>query len=281
MNARLMIMVLVLNAVTFGAAQALAQQPPPKPAAPLAPQPTVSIQFPGGSLADYVKALKDGAPTFNIVMLVPEAREIKLPPIKLDSVAFGPAVGLLSGEHPLGDSVVKILVNDLGGPLGSDDPGSVYKIWSERRELHRPPAQVRVWSIGELLGPDRKADDVLTAVETAVGLLEGYPPAKIRYHAETNLIVASGEEEQLHAIDRVVNGIRLGQRMPGERHSDMDTDRIMSELLEWMSKSNAPPEVMKTWSSLLSVMGTKDRIIAELREQVRTKTPTDKPSTAP
>lgn len=175
--------------------------------------PTVSLQFAGGSLADYVKALKEATPNFNIVLAVPEAKDIRLPAFKLDSVSFYPALRLLQGDYRLDDgTTIRLLVNDMGGPREGETANPVYKIWGERQETRKPPAQVRVWNIGALIGPERKAEDVLTAVETAVGLLPCQENAKIRYHAETSLVVACGEEAQLLAIERVVDGIRQGVR---------------------------------------------------------------------
>jgi hypothetical protein len=184
-----------------------------KPVEALVSLPTVSLQFAGGSLSDYVKALKEATPNFNIVLAVSEAKDIRLPAIKLDAVSFYPALRLLQGEYRLDDgTIIKLLVNDMGGPREGETANPVYKIWSERQEARKPSPQVQVWNIGELIGPDRKAEDVLTAVETAVGLLPNQDKAKIRYHAETTLVVACGEQDQLIAIERVVDGIRQGVR---------------------------------------------------------------------
>lgn len=251
MNAKQILVVFVANGM------ALAQQPPPKPAQPLMSLPTISVQFAGGTLADYVQALKEAAPNFNIMMIVPEAKEIRVPALKLDSVGYYPALRVLQGDYRVEDgTTVKLLVNDLGGPRDGENASPVYKIWSERAEVRKPPAQVRVWNIGELIGADRKADDVLTAVETAVGLLSGYEPAKIRYHAETALLVASGEEEQLRAIDRVIAGIQEGRRKPGD---GVVTQNRLLEAIDKLKETNASRDAVQTLQSLGELLQEKNQ----------------------
>jgi len=266
MNAKYRLLMFVFGSLLC---RPIVAQAPNEPSSAPAPAPTVSVQFPGGSLEDYVNTLRSAAPGFSVVVTVPESRDIKIPAIKLDSVSFAPAVRLLEGEYQLGDgNSVQLFISDLGGQLGDNHPARVYKIWRERQHIHRAPTQVRVWNIGGLIGSDRKAEDILTAVETAVGLLEGYADAKIRYHAETNLIVASGEEEQLRAIDRVIVGLHESRKSPDERRSEAQTKESLRDLLESLSEGKAPPEALKHFGDLQQDLQDKDRTIAELRKQL-------------
>jgi hypothetical protein len=284
MNGKQILIAFCLGGMTFWSQNALAQQSPATPAQtpPLPTPPTATLQFPGGNLFDYTKAMKEAAPAINIALLVPEAKEIRVPPLRLDAVAFSPALELLQGKYRIEDgSVVHLNVQQLdGSPRDVAGTTGVFKITTERAEKLKPPAQVRVWNIGELLGPDRKAQDVLTAVETAVGLLEDYEPAKIRYHAETKLIVASGEEEQLRAIDRVIIGVRQSGRKPGDERSE-ETKAKVQNWIESLKQNKASPESIERWEWVQRELVDKEQTIAQLRDRLQAREKSETGNAAP
>lgn len=246
---------------------------------------TLSLKFSGGSLADYVKALKEAAPDLNVIIAVPEARDIKVPAIQLESVSPGSAIGLLQGTYPLNDGTpINLFIQDWGGSP-AESAARVYKIWTNPREMARPPADVRVWSIGDLFLGDRKAEQILTAIETAVGLLKGYPEAQIRYHADTTLVVASGDPDQLRTIDRVVDGIRRGMKESGHTRGDEQSGKL-SELIQSLKESASRPDanislhqtgqndnakLVQLLEGLQQELREKDNIIRELQKQVQGK----------
>lgn len=270
MNGNSIVIAFFLGGMTLGLPGALAQQSPTPAQGPPHPTlPTMTLQFQGGSLSDYAKAIKEAAPAINIALLAPEAKEIRVPPLKLDAVAYGPALELLQGDYRLEDgSEVHLKVGHLSGsPRDVTGASGLFKITTERTQKRKPPAQVRVWNISELIVPGNKAQDVLTAVETAVGLLEEYEPAKIRYHAETNLILASGEEEQLRAIDRVIIGVRQSARKPGDARSE-EANAKVQHWIESLKQNKALPELIERWEWVQKELMEKEQTIAQLRNRL-------------
>jgi hypothetical protein len=77
------------------------------------------------------------------------------------------------------------------------------------------PIEAGVWTISELLGEEMKAQDVLTAIQTAVDLTSGqFWVAEIKFHEATGLIIAQGHVQQMHTIDQVIKRLRDGMKGP-------------------------------------------------------------------
>ena len=209
-------LLLAVAAVTLAICPASwAQSPPEEPQAPAKPikpiedpLPPVSIQFPGGTVGEYVEALSRATDHANFVVTSTDALDVPLPPIQLDSVAVQAAAGLINGVFQTPDGgEMGIEVTTISPPQGDQKP--VFRVTAERRGRGRSPHNdVYVWSVAGLLGENVRAEDMLTAVETAVGLLGGqHGTAEIRFHQATGLLIAHGTDPQLKAIDRVVDGM--------------------------------------------------------------------------
>ncbi len=177
-----------------------AQSPPPE-------QATVTVKFAGGTMAEYVAELRGQVPAANIVLVTPETGSVALPPIELTNVPLDSAVHVIEGEFLKGGKDSRLLITV--DRLGQKDTGGtiVYRVAAHRRG-GPVSSDVHVWSVAGLLAQGVKSEDVLTAVETAVGLLEGhYSPAEVRFHEATGLLIARGQGQQLDAIENVVDGL--------------------------------------------------------------------------
>ena len=194
--------------VCFSPAWADAQEPP-----------LIDLQFPGGSIAEYVKAINEAVDDFNIVVM-PAARDIEMPSIQLQSVSVNAALELMQGEfHPDERTVLAIKTEEFGPWQDNEKP--VFRVSAEVHRRGRPSSSdVRVWCLGDLRETDTQPEDVLSAVETAVGLTAGdYDEAQIRFHEATSLIIARGHPEQLEAIEQVVHRLRENvERQLEEEH---------------------------------------------------------------
>lgn len=263
---------------------ALGDEKQPKPPSP-AGATGINLKFPGGSLADYIKALREASPGLNVLVTVPEAREIQVPPIHLESVSASSAIGLIKGYQSLADGTsLSIYIEAFGGPP-AEDASAVYKVFSVQDAKVPRHIEVRVWSIGDLIADGRTAQQILTAIETAVGLLKGYPDAQIRYHADTTLVVASGAPEQTQTIDRVVDGIRHGQ-IPPAPPSPEDRASNLDDLIQSLKESTSGPDantslhktdrvetarLVELLDSMQQEIRERDRIIGELQRQLSAK----------
>lgn len=169
--------------------------------------PSLDLKFGGGTLAEYVAAIRKAAGDVNILIATPEARAIPVPEVELKSVSLGSALELLAEDvrTKSGDEL-RVYVDHFGPQ--SADARPVFRIRVEPKS--RPgPSGVHVWTLSGLLSDELSPEAVLTAVETAVGLLgDQFAPAEIRFHEATGLLIVSGRHEQLQAVDRVIDRLQ-------------------------------------------------------------------------
>ena len=191
--------------------------------------PVISVQFPGGTLAEYLEAIRNAAGGANVVLAAPEARKVSLPSIRLNSVAVGAAVRVVAGEVRVDGLSLRIHVEEIGPSDEGEQP--IYRV-SAVRQGRPPSTDVMVWTLAGLLTEETKAEDVLTAIETSVGLLgEKYEPAQVRFHEATGLLLACGEHQQLAAIDNVVDGLRNGlAQLRGAAQEDREASLKQAEM---------------------------------------------------
>jgi len=217
----------------------------------------INLQFPGGTIGQYVLAIRETAPEVNVVLVTPEGKDLALPPIQLSSVDIGSAMELIEGDFPVDQEThVAVKVDEVRPTAEGGRP--IYRVTTQRRGHARSTSDVHVWTIADLLTEDTKADAVLTAVETAVGLLgTAARPAEIRFHEATAVLIAFGTPTQLEAIDRVIAELRTGAQ---RKHATADDPgESIAGLFEWI-------EHMKQLDSSQLVAE-----IGKLREDVQTK----------
>ncbi len=167
--------------------------------------PSFSLQFAGGTIGEYVNALQEASGGANIVVASPEVGAIRFPPVRLESVTLEAAVIVLEGEYPTKQAGnVYVSAEMVGHPAEGVKP--LFRI-SANRQTHLA-AEVKVWSVADLIAGSLAPEDFLTAVEAVVELIPGHQPAEIRFHKETGLLIARGDPHQLDAIEGVVEQIR-------------------------------------------------------------------------
>jgi hypothetical protein len=222
--------------------------PQPRPGLPFTQReetPTLSVDFAGGSIQEYIKVLSRASPDLNVVIR-PETMEIPMPPVSLKGVAHNTALQLIPA---LADSPSEITVTPVGTPgegsevfvIGTQPPrwpanattvGSpvVAGAGGPARMMHptlqtapgRPPKLVRVFSLKLLTtGPDSlKPETVLTAIDTALGLQEAGEPASLKLHSESGLLVVHGNPTQIDAVEQVLSAM---ERDRAKRGADQES----------------------------------------------------------
>lgn len=180
---------------------------------------TLSVDFKGGPLREYIASLKKAASDEPVNVVISGNADVVLPPIALKGVAIEAAVGLL--EHLDGSEhrVVVSLTGDRGaapvfvvntivpravrGASGGDAPGAPMDlaVFSLRSILEVPPGTPGV--------PGTKADPaaVLTAVQTVLSM-GGGPSSEMKYHQDTQALVIRGTPDQTGAVQRLLNALR-------------------------------------------------------------------------
>ena len=176
--------------------------------APAAGRGLISLDFAGGTAADYVLAIRNTVPEANIVLATRDARDLKVPPLQLRSVTPGAAAAVLAGDYPLDNGrLLLVRVEELGSQTDVARP--VLKVSTELVG-RTGKSDVAVWSLAGLITSSLSSESILTAVEASLALINDEPVAKVRFHEGTSLLLFSGTPLQREAIDQVVRGLRQG-----------------------------------------------------------------------
>jgi hypothetical protein len=174
---------------------------------------TITIDFPGGSLESYVKALSAMSAESNVV-LTPGTENIPLPPFSLKGVPLQSAVELINfmaREGRRNVSVSRI----------QQRPGArkVYVVFGAEKDPEKKELQVfNLTSLGprgapaESLEGKRRLEAILQAVDIALGILGQKPDEKplIKIHPESGLLLVQGTKDQLAVVAQVVETILRG-----------------------------------------------------------------------
>ncbi len=182
--------------------------------------PTISLEFPGGSLEHYVALLKNAAaPEPTNILIRGEADAIRINPTELRDVSLFTALRLVSGQYlggPDGASSYHVSAAN----LGDEAAGSAFLVDVQFVSGRARPAaaarDVLVLSIKEMttaLPGDPPevvvpAETILTAIETAISVAgDENVTSEIKFHPESGLIILAGTGNALGAADRVVQQI--------------------------------------------------------------------------
>lgn len=237
----------------------------------------VSLDFAGGTAADYVLAIRNTVPDANIVLTTRDARELKVPALQLRSVTPSAAAGVLAGDYPAEEGKLLLVRVEELGPL-DDSARPVFKVSTEVVS-RRGKSDVAVWSLAGLISPDLPSESILTAVEASVALVSEEPPAKVRFHEGTSLLLFSGTPTQREAIDQVVRGLRQGvafreQKSGGVRKGDGATGATSKSVGDVRPVSGEGERVAADTASLAArvneleqLLADRDRTIQELEQQ--------------
>lgn len=166
----------------------------------------VSLAFPGGTLGQFVAAVRQAQPDANIVV-VPLAAEVVVPPMEVRRTGLEQA---LESACLVADGPHEVRVKEFAGP---GQPVYTILVNTSRRAEGQArnaataaAAAQRVFSLNELTRPRGDGLDplpvatILSAVELAAGE-DGKAPL-LRYHADSGLLLVRGTPAQVsHAIE--------------------------------------------------------------------------------
>lgn len=156
----------------------------------------VSIEFGGGTVAEYIAAVRRQAQGANIIVSE-RARDARVAAITLRDAPLAAAVQAI--DRRLQGGSLHVTTDRIDGEL-------VFAI-----DLAVPDEETAVWSLAEHLQAGMNADDLLSGVEAAVGAVgEG---GAIRFHAPTAMLIVRGGPDQVSAADQAVSRmLEVGER---------------------------------------------------------------------
>lgn len=229
---------------------ALARQD--QPASPTPAEPVVNVDFPGGTLAQFVEALSQAAAPRPVnVMLRNHAGEVPVGVVRLRSVDIGTALEAVADvelqAEMLGEGswkhaervrlrLARVGPGDGGSPVFIVDRQDAGRIPDSTVEAQRPGVQI--FSIGEIIdappevpnapGTRMTIDQVMSALETVLALQAGRTEPLVRFHEESRLLVVQGDGPQIAAIASALS--RIEDSIRGERKRALDVQMQRIEL---------------------------------------------------
>lgn len=173
--------------------------------APQGPPPErFDLEFAGGTVADYAAAIRAAHPDANIVV-APEIADIELQPVSLKQVTTAAAISLVQREIGTVESGLTWLqVQDIKN-LGAPEP--VFSVTGRFQAAQS--AHTAVISLADVISRTAPAgirvEDILSAIEAATAMTA--PPPKIRFHAETKLLLLHGSKNQVEALHSTITAL--------------------------------------------------------------------------
>ena len=233
----------------------------------------INVDFKGGSAADYVQAVRKAARNANIVVMN-DISKVPMPETQLRNVTVWSAVQVLSSvpkEHR--GQMIEMRVDRQthrpmtgGRQIGPQSPGEPVYVISARHgsdQLAAPTARdLSVMELSQIVGEATKADDVLSIVESALGMFkQEYDPADVRFHESTGVLIVRGHPEQVRAVEKVMIGLR-------ERHARAIAESEPARKLEWAYSRIEELEMRLAQSEQLMRAEARDKIEWQTRGEV-------------
>jgi len=183
-----------------------------------------SIKFKGGSPDELVKALRQAMaasirnPTGPNVVIASGMHNVLMPAFELENVTLNDVFQTLnslsdsskSGQWTLSGSTEPIwILNSINPNMGLIDPLTGLPLGANRP---KEPRMCQVYPVAGYLS-DVKIDDITTAIQTAWNLLPSSneePAGTLKFHKDTELLIALGTADQLRLVKDVLTSLRQG-----------------------------------------------------------------------
>ena len=211
------------------------------PAGESSDAPRFDLKFPGGNVKEFVAAVSKALGKPVNVIVPKESEETQIPALDVSRVTVRDLFRALSNASKR-EVAVPVNIQSTGSPQGILTNTSVqYKIVSFIFNIEEPyPSPDAVWSFlatnppviptAEPVTPPRTVqyypvaeylshftvEDITAAIESGWALQGGaaQPPATIRFHEETKLLICAGTATQIELIPQVLKGLSQMLRYP-------------------------------------------------------------------
>lgn len=207
-----------------GLALAQPKNPPMQPPAvkrePEAQRLAITVEFSGGTVAEYVVALKEACkPNPVNVVLSEGAAADKLAPISLRQASLAAAMQAIPAASASGVNAWQImrLMDALPGEDAAGDSketAPVYQVYRSPGKRDAGPSRVimEVFSVQKIVGretdpvaTEKRIAAVLTAAETTLNMGRGgRAMPEMKFHKESGLLIVRGEQDDVMAVKDVI-----------------------------------------------------------------------------
>lgn len=250
----------------------------------------VSVNFTGGTLADYADALTQAArPNPANIILRGNAEQVFIGPATLEKASISSALMAVGGEYISGNERLLVTTQEFSSAQGYAGPDtdrgqpvySVQVLESSRRSTGQPERrEIIVLQIKELTTPLPgdppesvvPAENVLTAIEAVLDISGNAEDTEIKYHAPSGLVMLAGPEsalqsaqEVLHQLTRDVNNRRERARVLQDHQGLTNPEMLENDLADAQAKLEMAAVRMHVASERLELA---ERSTQEIQKQV-------------
>lgn len=157
----------------------------------------LDIDFPGGTFSALIALIEKRTGTAPNVIVSKEAGLLPLPAFSLRSVSVGEAMAALQNLNVIDGYYLRAEVNK----------GS-HVITVTTQQQHQPGPTPRrsskVYNLENVLSDKCNIADVITAIQAAWEMMSEQHSAVVRFHKETNLLIAVGTNDELQIVHDIV-----------------------------------------------------------------------------
>ncbi|MCB9841143.1 MAG: hypothetical protein H6809_05805 [Phycisphaeraceae bacterium] len=171
----------------------------------------VDLDFPGGTLGEYLDAVSRTCRA-NIVA-GPEVRALRMPPLQLRGVTPYSTIRLVESLFP-DPSVARVSIDQIS-PDSEESPAegstSIFVVRVDQAQRRAGGTVVNdVFSIGDVLRPaneeptEAQVKQIFEMIESAMSLSPGSGEPELAYHDQTQMLVFKGSPEQREMVQAVL-----------------------------------------------------------------------------
>ncbi len=171
--------------------------------------PFLDLDFPGGTLGEYIEAIEGASDqTINFVVTDEMVLQAPIAKMRLRRVTAHTALELIEGTKVvMGNREFMVALDGMGGSGGEASTIRVTAL--DRGNVPREMvSQTMIFAGQPLIDAGLDAEYLLAALEIALDLSATGEPAVIRFHEETGLIFANGSNDQIGAIHQLMSTLR-------------------------------------------------------------------------
>jgi hypothetical protein len=284
------LLVLVMLTIPLGA-QPAAKDTADPPANTQDKSQLISVNFKGGTIADFVELLKSATPGINWAVYGDLSR-IDMPAMDLQNVSVDTAVRLLDKRSQNHDGMSYFVAEASIHRAGQGEQPVVRINVVGRRTGHtEPPVEVQtlVIPVADVLSRGMSADDMLAAIEAALQVSELTDRMRVRFHEPSQILLVRGPENglevvhdttsSLRSVARELQDARIRAEDEEQRGQERDITRLQLMTNDLRSERDAAREQMIVrdiqWDSIQreldrqrQVADERAAIIDELREEM-------------
>lgn len=202
---------LMCSVFAAGSALHMARQAAAQPAVDCGnPSPVFDLDFAGGTIADYARAIRTAYPCANILVR-PAVEQMPAPAISLRAVSLETALHLMaqesisSGVESRGVVIVRHVnrnPNREGNQVYDVSLAPTSSLLEKPPVAPTQPNELGVWVLAKITESGIAIEDTLGAANVALETAGG--SAVLRYHEPTGLLIVRGSAAQIGAIQRAI-----------------------------------------------------------------------------